>query len=168
MSYVTIKPMGLVANNADKLLYPLMRVLMEMNGTPEEAPQSTHRWNNHRLSRAEAGALDRQKTAFVEGDPNARYLPSGLRHLPLIGWQEYVVLAPARLSRVWHVGWIETCGGVAGVSRLRLDGPVKLLRGPRGVHFFATNEAGRQVGIGVEGEGRLSFHRGQWSGLRLL
>jgi hypothetical protein len=168
MSYVTIKPMGLMAQSADKLLAPLMRALMEMNGTPEEAPQRTHRWNNHRLSRAEADALDRKMTVLVSGDPDAWYLPSGLRHLPVIGWQKYVVLAPARLSRRWHVGWLEVGGGVAGISRLKLDRPVKLLRGPRDVHFFATDVEGRQIRLGVEGEGRLSPHRGERSDLPLL
>jgi hypothetical protein len=160
--------MGLVTQRADKLLRPLMEILMELNITPEEAPQSTHRWNNHRLSKAEADALDLSKTVFVPGDPDAWYLPSGLRHLPWIGWQRYTVLAPLRLSRRWHVGWIEARGGVAGVSRLRLDRPAKLLHGPRDVHFFAADENGRQIRLEKEGEGKLSLYRGQWTDYPLL
>lgn len=91
---------------------------------------------------------------MIGGDPQARRLPGGLRHFPCIGWQEYVVLQPSGwLGRPWHLGW--NAPDVAGLSRIRLHGPVRALRGPEPTEFFAVDVSGQQLQIEVADYGRL-------------
>lgn len=79
-------------------------------------------------------------------------------HLPRLGgWKNYVVLEPTSGDgKGWHVGWI--AGNVIGVSRIPLNGPVRVLVGSGKVSWFGVNSDGgqiklRQVGIGRIGDG---------------
>lgn len=150
---IKFRPLGPVARVADWAMWPVMHDLMVMNGC-SDSPQLTHRWNNRRLSRAEVVRIDNTLSVMIGGDPQARRLPGGLRHFPCIGWQEYVVLQPSGwLGRPWHLGW--NAPDVAGLSRIRLHGPVRALRGPEPTEFFAVDVSGQQLQIEVADYGRL-------------
>ena len=150
---IKFRPLGPAAKAADWVMWPIMHDCMVMNAC-SDSPQLTHRWNNLRLSSAEVARIDKALAVIVDGDPLARRLPGGLRHFPCIGWQEYVVLQPYDWSvRKWHLGW--NALDVAGLSRIRLEGSARALRGPDIVEFFAVDVAGRQLKIEVVGHGRL-------------
>lgn len=150
---IKFRPLNRLEKVSDAAMYPLMRVLMELNGTPEESPQLTHRWNNKKLNTDEVKHLNPDMMVRIAGDRSAWYLPSGLRHFPVIGWQRYVVLRPKNWTANWFVGWITP--DVFGISRIPIDGQVKVLRGTDGAFFFAVDAAGRQVAVEKVGRGKL-------------
>ncbi len=149
---IKFRPLGPVAKAADRVMWPIMHDFMVMNAC-SDSPQLTHRWNNRRLSRVEVAGIDHTLSVVVDGDPLARRLPGGLRHFPCIGWQEYVVLRPSTWQGPWHMGW--NAPDVASLSRIRLLGPARALRGPGHVEFFAVDSSGRQLKIEVVDYGRL-------------
>lgn len=156
-----VKPLGPLARSADAVAFPLMRISMVLNGTPDESPMLTHRWNNHHLKESDIIHLNHRLMVEGSGDNNARMLNGLQRHLPGKGWQKYIVVIPTRLEHKWHIGWRWSGGG--GVSRIPLFGSVRVLRGPGLVQFFAIDsETFEQIGLRRIGEGRL----GNGSGYR--
>lgn len=150
---IKFRPLGPVAKAADSTLYPLMRMLMELNGTPDESPQMTHRWNNKKLSTGDVGDLDLGLAVTVSGDPTAWRLPGGFRHFPWFGWQRYVVLRPKTWAETWFVGWIAP--DAIGLSRIPIVGPARVLRGPDEALFFAVDAAGQRLALEEVGRGKL-------------
>src|SRR3989344_2294378 len=134
-----VPSLGWPARLADKLMIPVMYLV---SGTLNEKPQKTHRWNNKKLTKAEVGSLNQEEMAHCRGVSyaNKRHL---LRfHIPIFGgWQSYVVLEPEH-PQGWHVGWIPQ-DTAAGVSRIQLSGPVRLLLGPDEVSFFGISASRR-------------------------
>lgn len=153
MQTIQPRPLGRAEKWADKALEPLMRILMEVNGTPGDSPQRTHRWNNSRLSITDTELLVRSCMVESKGDPKAWPLPSLFRHLPLIGWQRYVVIGPPT-DRPWHIGWVWDKG--AGISLLTHRTPVRMLEGPGRVLFFGLcARTHRQIPIRQMGQEKL-------------
>lgn len=166
MARITIPPYGSLARMGDRLLNPLMRVLMGLNNTPGESPNLTHRWNNLKLDQAEIAKLDQAIMVTCKGDPMARRLNGLLRHMPIIGWQQYAVVQPLYHPEIeWYPGW--HAPDVTGLSRLRQRGPVKLLRGPDDVRFTGFDLSGRQLPVEIVGYGRLGYGN-QYAKLPLL
>jgi len=141
----------------DVLFVPLMYLV---SGTFKETPQRTHRWNNMKLRVADVRYFDQKEMIYVPGvKATSRWLGMmPLFHLPILGgWRKYIVLQPTEDQiHPWHIGWI--AGDVVGVSRIPLRGPVRVLRGPGDVRFFACTKEGEQIdfvltGTGTIGEG---------------
>jgi hypothetical protein len=148
-----VKPLGFLARAADYVMYPLMRILMELNGTPSESPQLTHRWNNHHLTQRDVAWLDPAKMVYAAGINTARTAWSLFRHIPITGWRHYLVVVPARPCE-WYPGWIDD--RVTGVSRIPQCGKARLLLGPGDVRFFGIDcHTGAQVPLIEVGRGRL-------------
>lgn len=154
---IQIPPLRWWEKVLDVVFIPLMYLV---SGTFTEAPQRTHLWNNIKLRVADVGYFDSKHMVFVKGvKATSRWLGSiPIFHLPILGgWRKYIVLQPTEdLTRAWHIGWI--AGDVVGVSRIPLRGPVRVLRGPGDVRFFACTNEGVQmkvvcIGCGVVGEG---------------
>lgn len=154
---IKFRPLSRLEKAANAAMHPLMRMLMEINGTPDEAPQLTHWWNNKKIVLPEVEKFISRHSVSVVGDPAAWRLPGGLRHFPLIGWQRYVVLQPRNWTATWFVGWITT--DVIGLSRIPIIGPARVLRGPDGAFFFGVDAAGRQVAVEEVGHGKLGDSR---------
>ncbi len=146
----------------DAALVPFMKFIQ---GCGEE-PQRTHRWNNKKFRTAEERAvLNRSIMLSVPGDPTAfdrrRYCSWWswvlvlIFHIPILGgWREYVVLAPEdHHVGEWMPGW--WAGNAVGVSRLRIRGPVRLLRGPSETLFFGVDAHGCQIRLREIGRGRI-------------
>lgn len=138
----------------DDLFRPIMLWLQD--NTAEE-PQRTHPWNWTRIPNETARLrLGRDQMAPVAADPKAckRYwFPYPKFHMPRFGgWNQYVVLTPARGTQkwipgeTWYIGWIGD-EGEACVSRVPLTTPVRMLRGPTKTKFFALDRHHRQIGV---------------------
>lgn len=157
---ISIRPLGRLARLADVLMRPVMALSMELNGTPDEPPQETHFWNNEKLTYDEIDGLDETMMCFVPGSPGAAasrwwgFIPRF--HLPIVGWQEYVVLRPKYLlGGSWYVGWITR--DAAGVSLIPVRSMVKCLVGAGDAGFFALDASGRQIPIEQIGSARLGY-----------
>ena len=147
---IIVKPLGRLACLCDQFLEPVMRLL---SGAPNEAPQQTHRWNNHHLRTEDVAHLRREMMVHHDGIPGEISVYP-LFHIPVLGgWRNYVVLAPFKEQKEWHVGWV--AGRFAGVSRISLRGQVRMLIGPGPVSFFGVNAEGDQVQIRQIGTGRI-------------
>ncbi len=150
----------------DYLMLPIMYIL-QWNFF--ETPQRTHFWNNTKLAILGTHALDSTSMISVPGDSTATqrwlgYVP--IFHMPIFGgWKEYVVIAPHVDQDVWFVGWL--VGDTAGISRVTLRSPVRLLLGSSPAHFFGLNEHGEQIVIREIGRGTIG-KRGQFSKYPLL
>ncbi len=167
---------GVLARLLDGLMVPVMYLAA---GTLREAPQRTHRWNNRHLTPREAArvrrVLDPRRCVVVPRDPHAspRWLWGFLPrfHIPVCGgWRRYVVVAPREYiphSRTgeWFVGW-ETERGT-GISRIPLDGAVRLLRGPHDARAFGIDAEGRQIALHLVGKGKIG-RGGPWAKVPLL
>lgn len=152
MPSFNIRPLSRLEQTANAAMYPLMRMLMEVNGTPDEHPQLTHFWDNKKI-RNEADEVSSIGSVKVPGDSDAWPLPGFARHLPIIGWQRYVVLQPKSISVPWHLGW--KTASVVGYSRIEIHGPARALIGPKETEFFGLDEFGRQIPIRIAGFGKL-------------
>ncbi len=153
---INVRPVGLLAQIGDYMMYLAMVAIMYFNRTPGESPQLTHYWNNHKMSRAEAEALDIQRMVRVYGDSTARRMWLGfipVFHLPGCGWQNYIVLQPKNWRGTWYVGW--QSAKVIGFSRIPAKGRARALIGPEEAHFFALDCYGNQLPIEEIGRGRL-------------
>lgn len=140
----------------DWLLQPVMYWLQ---ADWRSLPQETHVWNNARFPEKSVRWLSVKQIVTVASDPTAteaywwQMLP--IFHMPRFGgWQRFVVLQPkvAGFSS-WYIGWVTP--EFAGISLLPLRGPVRLLRGPSTVTFFAVGADGQQIDLQQVGEGRL-------------
>lgn len=156
MHRISILPLGPIAKVTDMALLPIMHVLMELNGTPGEAPMETYWWNNVKFHPDQARYLQISLMTEAVNDSTAWRLNGFLRHMPIIGWQKYVVVEPLCHSELeWHAGWSSL--DLIGASRLKQRGPVKLLLGPDPVNFFGLDLSGRQVPVRVVETGRLGY-----------
>lgn len=139
---------------ADLLMVPVMYAV---SGTLREAPQRTHRWNNLRLTPNDVSVLDASLMAHYYGRADHRKRGKIRFHLPIFGgWRDYVAIRPED-DEPWHVGWIAP--DVMGMSRIRITGAARVLRGNDDVCFFGISaKDGRQlrlekVGTGTIGQG---------------
>lgn len=149
-----VKPIGPWARLADRVIDPVMRLAMRVNGTPYDSPMLTHRWNNHHLRTVDISHLKVDLMVADRGVPEAKPRGGVGRHLPLHGWQKYIVLQPEGRIRRWYVGWIST--DRIGVSRLPLFGPIRVLRGDGVVMFFAIDAYSlEQIDLQKIGQGQL-------------
>ncbi len=135
-------------------------VMRHVSGAPNEATQRTHRWNNHHLRAGDVSHLSTGWMVTHQGEPGARKLPNApilagaLAHVTRYGgWKHYLVLQPYE-EYDWHIGWRWSDG--AGVSRVIVRGPVRVLVGPNPTKWFGiavtTNV---QIPIIKIGEGRI-------------
>ena len=164
---IHVQPLGWLARIADILMVPLMYL---MAGPLNEVPQRTHRWNNTKLSAEIIKDLSDSYVIYCKGDDRAvgRNGLLDLRfHLPIIGgWKQYVVLCPFDANQDWYIGWRSTID--AGVSRIKLRGPVRMLLGPGDVTFFGLNaETSEQINIKETGRGCVG-DKGPYSQIPLL
>jgi hypothetical protein len=157
MGILTVLPQPWWQKRLDGSLRPVMRFVAGPNAWLEE-PQQTHYWNNLKFSVVPPEI--RRDAIQVAGDPTASsrwkwgFVP--LFHLPIIGgWRNYVVLDPVSQYRYgWHPGWIT--GDACGCSRVLIDGPVRLLRGPEDATFFGvTAQHGEPLSLRIIGYGRI-------------
>lgn len=151
---LVVKPLGPCAQMADVATVPLMLCL---SGALER-PQGTHFWNNTKLQPEDIAYLDPEGMVHCPGNPNAgrqTFLGIPIFHIPILGgWRDYVVLEPATPpDGGWHVGW--SSGGAVGVSRIRLQGRVRMLLGPGEVSFFGVTAEGDQVPLQQIDTGRI-------------
>lgn len=160
-----VQPLGWLARIADILMTPVMYVI---SGTLRETPQRTHRWNNTKLRPRQRVNLQTTMAVFCKGrkeNVERFWFCIPRFHLPLFGgWKEYVVLQPNSVE-AWHVGWIGD--DVAGVSRIKIQGPVRLLVGPKDVSFFGVNTEGVQIQLYEVARGRIG-NRGEYAKIPLL
>lgn len=166
--FIRIKTLGRLARLADQIMEPVMRFGAGKDAQ-DEAPQETHRWNNHHLDRSLIRLLDihPKKLVSVCGDPDACRRGAFRFHMPRFGgWRRYAVISPVPDSSLkpWYIGWISD--EVFGVSRLPLYGPVRVLRGPQTTHFFGISSAGLQIRVQWFGEGEIG-KGGPFSRVRL-
>lgn len=133
-------------------------VMRHVSGAPLEVAQRTHRWNNHHLNEEDVSHLNPEWMVSHQGDQSARKLPcipvlaGALAHITKYGgWKRYLVLMP-NTTHEWHIGWRWSDG--AGVSRVRVKGPIRILVGPSSTEWFGV-EADTNIQIQVEqvGEG---------------
>ncbi len=156
MSRIAIRPLGPLAQAVDKVMWPLMAILMELNGTPGESPMLTHRWNNVKFRQDQAKCLQIHLMTKEVNDPLAQARNGLTRHLPIIGWQKYAVVEPVHHPEIeWHIGWFSKY--LIGASRIKLRGPVKVLLGPDPVNFFGSDLSGKQISVRLVGYGRLGY-----------
>ncbi len=114
----------------------------------------THPWNRVRLPREQWKYLrdDLYTMVALSGDPDALKGNHPIRsHIRFLGgWKEYVVL---RAAVPWHVGWIVSDGmddEICEVSRIVIDGWVKMLLGPYQTKFFAIEaDSGNQIFLDI-------------------
>ncbi len=154
---IFVQPLSKAAHIADRLMLPLMYAV---SGTWRETPQQTHRWNNTKLKPDQVKHLAAAKMVSSYGK-EAREMRSWfdlpLFHLPICGgWKDYTVLQPDCDIDRWHVGWIAK--DVIGVSRIQIQGPVRLLTGSGPVSFFGVNLDGDQIKLEEIATGRVGSH----------
>lgn len=152
----------------DILLYPIMCLLI---GGKNDSPQRTHRWNYRLLTKAETDYIDTNKAVTMMPVSASPVYWCGLpvHHLTIfMGWKEYVVLSPqiaTSSESVWYVGWLREDN--KAVSKLALEGPVRMLLGPQTVSFFALDSGGQQLPLNAVARGRIG-QMGPYSRLPLL
>ncbi len=161
---IRVKRLGFWARLADIMMVPIMYVL---SGTPRETPQRTHRWNNTKLKPADITWLSPTGMVRCSGIGTRRGYESVVFHLPIFGgWRNYVVLRPREPKGGWYVGW--KVNGKAGISRVRIDGAVRMLVGPDPVEFFGIDaRTGTQRFIHDVAKGRIG-NGGPYAKLLLL
>ncbi len=164
---ITVKRQGCLGMMADYLMFPLMLCLQ---GTFFEVPQRTHRWNNYHLKKIDIPSFDESVVVKVSGDVSAHRRWFGILpifHIPILGgWDSFVVLAPHdSLIQEWFVGWVTH--DAVGLSRISLNGRVRLLRGPSDVTFFGVSAQGQQIDIDIIGYGNIG-KAGQYAKVPLL
>lgn len=131
-----IKPLGLLPRIADTLMVPIMQIA---TGNLHESPQRTHRWNNRKLTKEEVEGLDPCLMVEAPGIQTGAISDYGFRfHIPILGgWRDYIVIRPIfEDDEPWYPGW--TNEKVSGVSRLPINGAVRLLLGPTTTRFFGV------------------------------
>ncbi|MEI6649815.1 MAG: hypothetical protein WCL23_00075 [Candidatus Moraniibacteriota bacterium] len=120
----------------------------------------THLWNRVRLTTSKRKRLrdNISATVTLSGDPDALKGNHPFRsHIWFLGgWRRYAVL---KACIPWYVGWIVPDGNggeICEVSRIPIDGKVRMLLGPEDVSFFAIEaDSGHQLIIDMVGGGRL-------------
>lgn len=143
---IHVRPLGWLERFADVLMLPIMYII---SGTFSEVPQRTHRWNNTKLHSSQVAHLVDDMRVFCFGIKSAKirwWFKIPIFHIPIFGgWKDYVVLQPIDASQEWHIGWL--AHDVAGISRINVRGPVRVLLGPGDVTFFGINTDGDQIQI---------------------
>lgn len=166
MAKIQIEKQGVLGRIADWFMVPVMYVLQ---GNFQERPQQTHRWNNQQLHNYDVRYLEARDIIIVPGDCGANERWWGILprfHMPILGgWDKFVVLQPQEPIAEWYVGWVAF--DTLGVSKIPLDGPVRLGIGPRQAHFFGIDAGGKQIPLKVVGEGRIG-QAGQYKDIPLL
>lgn len=151
---IKFKKQTFLSKIGDLLMLPVMYILQFPSF---ETPQRTHYWNNVKSSVADIKHFDPHQMVSVSSDLNAvkRWLgPLPIFHMPVFGgWKKFVVLQPVVDQDEWYVGWI--VGDTMGISQIKLDSKVRLLKGPTPVSFFGVNENGDQININLVAEGVL-------------
>jgi hypothetical protein len=151
---INVQPLGWFAHIADVLMLPIMYIVA---GTVNETPQRTHRWNNTKLKPEQVMYLKDTMNVFCDGIQSAGvrfWFKIPIFHIPLLGgWKDYVVLQPVDVNHEWYVGWL--AHDVAGVSRIRVRGPVRVLLGPGSVSFFGINSEGDQLQLQEISRGKI-------------
>lgn len=157
---------SLLSKIGDYLMLPVMYLLQ---GNVREVPQQTHFWNNKKYHAKNLTFLSSEMIVTVKNDEDAtqRYLGIiPIFHMPIIGgWKKFVVLAPRTQQDIWYIGWV--AGDVIGISQIKLDDKVRVLRGPSIVQFFGINEHGQQIAIDLISEGKIG-DAGKYSQVPLL
>ncbi len=136
--------------------------MLWLQGNAVEEPQRSHPWNWTRIPKETAQwMLLRDTMAPVTADLKACkkfWFPFPKFCMPRFGgWNQYVVLTPARCiqgwipGQTWYVGWFDDKG--ACVSRIPLTTPVRMLRGLERARFFALDHRHRQIGLFTSGFG---------------
>lgn len=150
-----IQPLNILERIADMVMLPVMYLV---SGVFREIPQRTHKWNRRHLSSHEVNHLDIHMMITVEGVSSDLPSSDGVRfHMPIIGgWKDYVVLTPPHPEYGWYVGWCNEKD--AGVSRILLKEPVRLLIGPYDTSFFAISVEGKQLSVSKIGNGSIGDH----------
>lgn len=166
MTRIPFKKQGHLGRIADMLMVPVMYLLQ---GNFRETPQRTHRWNNHHLRNLEVDHLDADNILFVDGDPGANerwFGPIPLFHMPVFGgWKKFVVVEPVHQVDEWFIGWVAF--DALGVSRIPLQGPVRLGIGPRQAEFFALDSQGKQIELSKVAVGHIGS-AGEYSDVLFL
>ncbi len=163
---VFIQPPGFLARLGDVLLTPFMYLF---SGTFKETPQRTHVWNSIRFSDQEVSHFDTEQMVQCGGISGAirqvNQIP--IFHLPVLGgWRDYVVLEPVNYKSTWNIGW--NISGTTGASRFVLQGPVRILVGPKAICFFGINtQTGEQIPIRKIAVGRIG-KGGEYAQIPLL
>lgn len=153
-----VRAQGPLGRWADLYFEGIMR---RISGAPKEATQKTHRWNNHHLKEGQVAHLTVEWMIYHSGDPNARTVPrvevlsGALAHATKFGgWQRYLVLAPVSGHQSWYIGW--RWHGGAGVSRVPINGSVRVLVGPTSTEWFGIDaDSNIQIPIQQIGKGQI-------------
>ncbi len=154
MKHIKIPPLRWYAPFLDAMMRPIMYLL---SGTFLESPQETHKWNKYSLRDVEVRCLSLPHMLFcgkIAASKRWRYgIP--VFHMPILGgWRRYVVLTPANPDvKEWYVGWIAE--DAQAVSRLLLNGSVRLLRGDVDARFFGLDTDGNQISVKTIGTGSI-------------
>ncbi len=154
---ITIRPLSTGELYADALMHPLM---VYLSGAPGETPQRTHRWNYQTFTEDEQSLLIGllMKDSVVSMPANSQACAAHRFGLPFLhmprfgGWKDYVVLMPEK-DVEWHVGWMTDAH--AGISRVTVTGPVRMMLGPDPVIFFGLSQNGTQLPLKKVWEGRI-------------
>lgn len=154
MEKIQIRPIGRLAQIADLLMIPVMYII---SGTLHEVPQRTHRWNNQRLQPEQVRYLTNHMKVSCGGIASAKPrfgMRIPLFHIPILGgWKDYVALRPQNYNQEWHIGWITD--DVIGITQIKINGPVRMLLGPRDVSFFGITPKGDQLILKEIARGRI-------------
>jgi hypothetical protein len=120
----------------------------------------THPWNRMQLSSEQRALLRDTFESAVHFSANAYALKGNhpiRSHIWFLGgWREYIVL---KACTPWYVGWIVPDGDggeICEVSRIPIDGKVRMLLGPDEAIFFAIEvKTGIQIHLDMVGFGRI-------------
>lgn len=150
---IHLRPFGPVSKILDLLLTPLMYLV---SGTFSESPQRSHAWHIKRLTPEEVASVQDSESLYFARDSRDRkrfVFGFPLFHVPILGgWREYVVLKPVSKIDTWHVGW--RLDRKTEISRIPLQGPVRLLLGSEDVSFFGIDsKSGEQIRLEEFGRG---------------
>lgn len=149
---IKIKRQRILGKVADGLMLPLMYLLQ---GNFRELPQRTHRWNIFFLKTMQIEDFDRSKAVFFDPDDSAikRWFgPVPLFHIPILGgWKKFGVVQPKESVDEWFIGW--TAYNVPGLSKIPLNGPVRIGIGNESPAYYGFDRNGEQIEIVSAGEG---------------
>ncbi|MCX6799994.1 MAG: hypothetical protein NT091_02510 [Candidatus Falkowbacteria bacterium] len=145
--------MTIIEKAADILMVPIMYLV---SGTFEK-PQQTHFWNNTKLTKDNIKYLKKEQMVFCSAISVGEAWKLGLPlfHIPLFSdWKNYVAIAPvSKIKTEWYAGWITK--DLIGVSRIKLNGPVKVLVGSSDAQFFGVTKDGTQIHVNLISRGKI-------------
>ncbi|MEX0917726.1 MAG: hypothetical protein WDZ93_01065 [Candidatus Paceibacterota bacterium] len=132
---------------------PVMYILMLVRAdTLNEFRCRAYPWNFKKFSKKPLASLDGGSMVRYTDNRRASRFPKVIRHLT---WNRYYVLVPKGVRNgSWFIGR-RYADGSGNVSKVPLEGPVRVPVKGEGIEFFAVSANGNQLPLQKIGEGKL-------------